>query len=402
MSGDSSADSNSSRRGPHIGLNAHLLSLQPSYRSAGINRYIYNVLLGLSRCTDHHRLTVFLSERNLPRSERLNQRVSHLPTTRPAVRILWEQCIQPWLLMRSGIDLLHAMAFVTPLWSVCPSVATIYDLSFLRYPQSFRAWNRLYLTTLTRVSARKASHLIAISKSTAQDITHFFGVTPDRISVIYCGVEPEYRPLPRDEVERFRRQRGLPDRMILYVGTIEPRKNLARLLEAYHLLLQSWPIDEGSTTGDSAPRLVIAGARGWLYEDILARIETLGLTRDVMLPGYVPGGELPLWYNAAECFVYPSTFEGFGLPVLEAMACGAPVITSNSSSLPEVVGDAGCTVSPDDVPALAETMRQVLTDSERRASMRRQGLQRAGLFSWDRAARETIAVYDRVLNRGGL
>jgi glycosyltransferase involved in cell wall biosynthesis len=402
VSGDNSPDANNSRRGPKIGLNAQLLSLQPNYRSAGINRYIYNVLLGLSHCTDRHRFTVFLSERNFPSSQYLEQRVSRLPTARPAVRIFWEQCIQPWLLARSGIDLLHAMAFVTPLWSVCPSVATIYDLSFLRYPRSFRAWNRLYLSTLTRVSARTASHIIAISKSTAQDVTRFFGVAPDRISVVYCGVEPEYRPLPRDEVERFRRQRGMPDRMILYVGTIEPRKNLARLLEAYRLLLQSWPDHHGSAARDPAPRLVIAGARGWLYEDILARIETLGLTRDVMLPGYVPGSELPLWYNAAECFVYPSTFEGFGLPVLEAMACGAPVVTSNSSSLPEVAGDAGCTVSPDNVPELADMLRQVLTDSERRANMRRQGLDRAGLFSWDKAARETIAVYDRVLNRGGL
>jgi glycosyltransferase involved in cell wall biosynthesis len=398
VSGQNAGESSIGKRAPHIGLNAQLLSLKPNYRSAGINRYIYNMLLGLSRCADTERFTVFLSERNFPALEHFKNRLSCLPTNRPMIRILWEQFIQPWLVARSGIDLLHSMAFVTPLWPPCPSVTTIYDLSFLRYPHSFRTWNRLYLSTFTRLSSRKADHLIAISKSTARDIEHFFGVPPERISVIYCGVEPEYHPLPPAEVERFRRARGLPDRMILYVGTIEPRKNLARLLEAYRLLLRSRKNRNG---GLNAPRLVIAGGKGWLYEDILARVEELGLSQDVMLPGYVPGGELPLWYNAAECFVYPSTYEGFGLPVLEAMACGTPVVTSNSSSLPEVVGEAGRTVSPENVEELAEMLGQVLGDGDLRAQMRQQGLGRAALFSWDRAARETIAVYNRVLNRGG-
>ncbi len=384
------------KRAPHVGLNAHLLSLKPNYRSAGINRYIYNVLLGLSRCAGSHRFTVFLSEHSFPAVERFDNRFSRLPTSRPVARIFWEQLVQPWVLARSDIDLLHSMAFVMPWWSPCPSVTTIYDLSFLRYPQSFRPWNRLYLSAFTRMTARKADQLIAISKSTALDIEHFFGVPSERINVIYCGVEPEYRPLPPDEVARFRQERGLPERMILYLGTIEPRKNLARLLEAYQLMLRAWPLGKGP-----APRLVIAGARGWLYEDILARIDDLGLSEDVIMPGYVPGGELPLWYNAAECFVYPSTYEGFGLPVLEAMACGTPVVTSNRSSLPEVVGQAGCTVSPDNVEELTETLVHVLSDGELRARLRQQGLERAALFSWDKAARETMAVYDRVLNRGG-
>jgi glycosyltransferase involved in cell wall biosynthesis len=389
------------KRGPHIGLNAQLLSLKPNYRSAGINRYIYNILLGLSRCADSEHFTVFLSERDFPAVERFNNRLSRLPTDRPLIRILWEQLVQPWLLARSNIDLLHSMAFVMPLWSPCPSVATIYDLSFLRYPHNFRAWNRLYLSTFTRLSARKAGHLIAISKSTARDVEHFFGISPERVSVIYCGVEAEFHPLPVAEVERFRRERGLPDRMILYVGTIEPRKNLGRLLEAYRHLLRGTRGENYRNASQDTPRLVIAGAKGWLYENILARVEELGLSGDVMLPGYVPGSELPLWYNAAECFVYPSTYEGFGLPVLEAMACGTPVVTSNSSSLPEVVGQAGYTVSPDNVEELAETLIQVLGDGELRARLRQQGLARAALFSWDKAARETIAVYNRVLNHGG-
>jgi glycosyltransferase involved in cell wall biosynthesis len=175
--------------------------------------------------------------------------------------------------------------------------------------------------------------------------------------------------------------------MILFVGTIEPRKNVARLVEAY------------SRLRDGQVKLVIGGARGWLYEEVFARVEELELTGDVLFPGYIPPDELPLWYNAAELFVYPSLYEGFGLPPLEAMACGTPVITSNVSSLPEVVGEAGLTVDPMDSMGLAEAMNQVLADEALRQSMRERGLSRASRFSWAKAARETVGVYRRALSR---
>jgi glycosyltransferase involved in cell wall biosynthesis len=199
-------------------------------------------------------------------------------------------------------------------------------------------------------------------------------------------------------VERFRRQKGLPERTILYLGTIEPRKNISSLVRAYHRLVESWP---GSGLGHASPRLVIAGGKGWGWEDITALVERLGLTGQVLFPGFVPDNELPLWYNTAECFVYPSLYEGFGLPVLEAMACGTPVITSNTSSLPEVVGEAGLTVSPEDDEGLAENMRRVLTDPGLRGRLSEQGVERAALFSWQEATRQTLSVYDRVLPRGG-
>lgn len=371
----------------HIGLNAHLLSPAHTYRGAGINWYIHNLLLNLAPADQENRYTVFLGDRRFLPNSGLTLRTSWLPTTRPLVRIGWEQLIQPFVLWQEKIDLLHSLAFVTPLVSPCPSVITIYDLSFVVFPQAFRYSKRLYLTLFTRLSARKARRIITISESTKRDAVRLLGVSPEKVDVVYCGVDKAFRPLPEREVAPFRQKRGLPDRFILFVGTIEPRKNVARLVEAY------------SRLKDRQVKLVIGGARGWLYEEVFARVEELGLTGDVLFAGYIPPDELPLWYNAAELFVYPSLYEGFGLPPLEAMACGTPVITSNVSSLPEVIGEAGLTVDPMDSKGLSEAMNQVLGDEALRQSMRERGLARVSRFSWARAARETVEVYQRALGR---
>jgi glycosyltransferase involved in cell wall biosynthesis len=371
----------------HIGINAHLLSLAHTYRGAGINRYIYNLLLNLALADQEHQYTVFLGDRRFPPNPGLTLRTSWLPTTHPLVRIGWEQLVQPFVLWQEKIDLLHSLAFVTPLLSPCPSVVTIYDLSFILFPKGFKYSKRLYLTLLTCPSARSAKRIITISESTKRDTVRLLGVSPEKVDVVYCGVDKPFCPLPEREVASFRQKRGLPERIILFVGTIEPRKNVARLVEAY------------SRLRDGQVKLVIGGARGWLYEEVFARVEELELTGDVLFPGYIPPAELPLWYNAAELFVYPSLYEGFGLPPLEAMACGTPVITSNVSSLPEVVGEAGLTVDPMNSEGLAEAMNQVLSDGILRQSMREQGLARAGRFSWAKAAQETVEVYQRALGR---
>jgi glycosyltransferase involved in cell wall biosynthesis len=373
----------------HIGLNAHLLSLAQTYRSAGINWYIHNLLLNLALADQENQYTVFLGDRRFSPNPGLTLRTSWLPTTRPLVRIVWEQLVQPFVLRQEKIDLLHSLAFVTPLLSPCPSVITIYDLGFLIFPQGFRHSKRLYLTLLTRPSARKARRIITISESTKRDTVRLLGVSSEKVDIVYCGVDKAFHPFPEGEVASFRQKHGLPERIILFVGTIEPRKNVVRLIEAY------------SRLRDGQVKLVIGGARGWLYEEVFARVEELDLAGDVLFPGYIPPDELRLWYNAAELFVYPSLYEGFGLPPLEAMACGTPVLTSNVSSLPEVVGEAGLTVDPMDSEGLAEAMNQVLGDGALRQSMRERGLARAGRFSWARAARETVEVYRRALGRRG-
>ncbi len=382
----------------HIGLNAHLLALEETYRGAGINWYIHNLLTHLPRVDRDNRYTAFIGDGRFT-SSGLALKLSRLPTSRPVVRIFWEQVVQPFALQKERVDLLHALAFVTPLLSPCPAVVTIYDLSFLLYPESFKRFKRFYLGLFTRLSARRARRIIAISKSTKRDVVRLLGVPPEKVEVIYCGIDEAFRPLAEDQVAAFRSKRGLPERFILFVGTIEPRKNLTTLLEAYAVFRRDVRDQEIGNRKSEIENLhlVIGGAKGWFYEDVFARVEELGLEGQVMFPGYIPVSELPLWYNAAELFVYPSLYEGFGLPPLEAMACGTPVVTANTSSLPEVVGEAGLTVDPLDVEGLAEAMRRVLDDEALRQEMRKRGLQRAKGFSWTKTAQETVQVYRRAM-----
>jgi glycosyltransferase involved in cell wall biosynthesis len=377
----------------HVGLNAHLLSLGRTYRGAGINWYIYNLLCHLPLVAGHHHYTAFLSERCFSPQPPLAICRSRLPTVHAPVRIFWEQVIQPIVLRIAQVDLLHAMAFVSPLVLPCPAVVTVYDLSFLRFPEGFRPLNRLYLRKFTSWSVRRAHRVIAISNSTRQDVVRLLGKPAGQVDVVRCGVDRRFHPRERTAVAAFRHRKGLPRRFILFLGTLEPRKNVVSLLEAYAQLV--------AHDGGSWPALVIAGAKGWFYQEIFAAVERLNLADRVLFPGYVPEEEKPWWYNAAELFVYPSLFEGFGLPPLEAMACGTPVIVSNSSSLPEVVGDAGVKVPPGDVMALAEAMAAILHDPVARADWRERGLGQAAGFSWQAAARQTVRVYERALDMEG-
>lgn len=371
----------------HVGLNAHLLSLSTSYRGAGINRYIYSLLQLLPDAGKQHRYTAFLGDKGASGAfPQLRAKVTSLPTGNPLLRILWEQTLQPMELLREGIELLHSLAFVQPLLLPCPGVITIYDLSFLLYPQRLHPLRRLYLRWGTASSARKARRIIAISASTKRDIIRLLGVAESKVDIVPCGVDDDFEPLQSQQaLDDFRRRRHLPQQMILFLGTIEPRKNLTTLLAGYASLREKAQL----------PPLIIAGPKGWHHQEVFSVAEDLGLDKDVIFPGYVPRDELPLWYNTADVFVYPSLYEGFGLPPLEAMACGTPVITSNTSSLPEVVGDAGMLVDPRSADELADAMQRVLSDGELRTEMRTKGLERARQFSWQKAAKETVSVYER-------
>lgn len=371
----------------HVGLNAHLLSLGRDYRSAGPNWYIYNMLCQLPVAAPHLRYTAFLYEPRFPAPQDLRVKRSRLSTVTPFRRIAWEQFIAPKLLRQEQLDLLHGMAFVAPLRSPCPTVITIFDLSFVRFPTAFKPGNRLYLRMMTRISARKARQVIAISESTRRDVIAWLNLPSERVQTVYCGIDRSFQPLPQAKVAAFRHGRGLPERFVLFLGTIQPRKNLVRLVDAFADLIAQ------DDTRMADLHLVIAGGKGWLSEPVFARVEELGLADRVHFPGYVPEEEKRLWYNAAACFCYPSLYEGFGLPPLEAMACGVPVVSSNVSSLPEVVGDAALTVAPDDTSALAEALRRVLVDPELSAELARRGQARAMRFSWHDAARQTADVY---------
>ncbi len=382
-----------SHQGPiHVVINAHLLSGDPSYRSAGVHQYIYHLLTHLPQAGC--RVTAFVGPRGagaqpVAQAESPRYRTTRWPTHRPFARVLWEQLAQGRALRAVGADLAHGPVFVGPLMAPCPVVVTVHDLSFLRYPRLFRPANRLYLRLFTRLSVQRARRVIAVSTYTAEETVRLLGVAREKIRVVYHGVDPVFRPLPPEEVAAFRARRGLPDRFVLFVGTLEPRKNLVRLIEAF-----------ARSCADSGTVLVLAGARGWYDEEIFAAVERLGLSSQVHFPGYIPNDELPLWYNAAEFFAYPSLYEGFGLPVLEAQACGTPVLTSSVSALPEAAGDGALMVNPYHVEAIADGLHRLLTDETIRETLRRRGLEHAARFSWPRTAADTVTVYQETVSRG--
>lgn len=369
-----------------IAVNAHLLAHTRSFRRAGVSHYIEQVLLHLAQIDRANHYTVYttrgLDQAALGLPANFVVKPSRLPTINPRVRIPWEQGIAP-LLLRGTADLYHGCLNVAPLLSPVPTVITIHDLAFIRFPQTFRAYNRIYLDLATRLSARRASRILAVSEHTKREVVGLLGIPPERVIVTPNAARNHFRPPAPAAIEQLRSRHGLPERFVLYVGTLEPRKNLTTLLEAFALVSRSVP---------DVP-LLIGGGKGWMYEPIFARLEQLNLRDRVKFAGYLPEEELPLWYAAATVFVFPSIYEGFGMPPLEAMACGTPVITSNTSSLPEVVGDAGLMVSPTDPVALAEAIRRVLVDADLRAELRQRGLARARRFSWADTAAKTLVAY---------
>lgn len=295
--------------------------------------------------------------------------------------------LAPFELAQMQPDLVHGMAFAVPLLWRGPSVVTIFDLSFLRYPQRLSIGRRHYLRAVTHISAHRARRVIAISESGRSEICDLLGIAPDKIDVALPGVTQDFCPLPAEQVSRFRIEHRLPERFILYVGTIEPRKNLDTLLKAYAQL-----------PGRREVKLVLAGGRGWQSERLSALIEKTGLAQDVLMVGYVSNDELPLWYNTSEVFVYPSVYEGFGMPVLEAMACGRPTIVSDSSSLPEVVGSSGILVPPADTAAWSDALSTLLANPTLRADLSDRGQERARQFTWENTAKATVEAYHKALD----
>jgi glycosyltransferase involved in cell wall biosynthesis len=287
-----------------------------------------------------------------------------------------------------GVDVFHATDHLLPYFGrLGPrTVATLHDLAFLVDPAVHKRSNRLFLAAMVPRFLRRADAVICVSSYTARDATRLLGLDPARLTVVPSGVDARFRPPGPAAVAETRARLGLPERYLLYVGTVEPRKNLPTLLRAYAALRRH---------GES-PRLVIAGRLGWLTGGFFEALRALDLESEVTQLGYVADADLPALYAGAEAFAFPSSYEGFGFPVLEAMACGTPVVCSNASSLPEVAGDAALYHDPTDADALADALARVLTRTDLRDELRARGLARAAEFTWARAAKETRAVYDRL------
>jgi glycosyltransferase involved in cell wall biosynthesis len=293
--------------------------------------------------------------------------------------------------MRFGLSLIHSTDFIPPLRSSVPSVITVHDLAFLHYPHFLTASSAAYYGQIDR-AIRSARAVIVPSESTKRDVMAMLGVPANKISVIYEAAAESFTPLPLDEATAYvKRHYNLPASYMLVVGTIEPRKNITGLLQAFHILRTQYNVRD--TT------LAIAGGKGWLYDETLETIDKLGLRSSVRLLDRVSDEALHQLYVAARCNVHPALYEGFGLPPLEAMACGTPTIVSNVSSLPEVVQDAALLIDPEDPEDLAIAMNRLLADDALHAELREKGLARAACFSWHRAAQATYEVYRRVADR---
>ncbi len=358
------------------------------HRRAGMGRYAQELAAALQAVDAGREYTLFY---NRAAEARVEAPLDRLP------RLALELRDRPWRLrvalayltrvaqdrLLPGVDLFHATDHLLPHLTRVQSVFTLHDLAFRFYPETHTPLNRWFLTLLMPRFLRAADRVIADSAATARDAARFYGLDAARAKVIYPGVSARFRPAGPEGVAAVRAQYDLPERFILSVGTVEPRKNLSALLEAY-LALRSQ---------ETAAALVIVGKRGWRSEPFFRRLRELGLEDQVVFPGFVADEDLPALYSAASLLAFPSLYEGFGLPVLEAMACGTPVVCSNASSLPEVAGDSALLLPPGDIGALTEAIRRVLVDDDLRARLRAGGPGRAGRFTWENAARRTAEVY---------
>ncbi len=285
--------------------------------------------------------------------------------------------------------LVHATDHLLP--HVRASTAfTLHDLIFEIFPEHHKRYNHLFLKLMMRRFLNAADHIICVSEHTKRDAERLYGIASDKMTVIYEATDAKYRPAtPADEARHaaVRKKYRLPALYILHVSTIEPRKNLGRLLEAF-----------GALKAEFADlQLVLVGKKGWLYEPFFAQLQKSGLEQEVIFPGFVEEEDLPLLYQMATVFCFPSVYEGFGLPPLEALASGCAVVCSNASSLPEVVGEAGLLVDPTDVGALTHALRRVLSDNALSRELQQQGPVQARKFSWENAAAQTLEVYQRLL-----
>ena len=369
-----------------IGIDARILG----YRQGGIAQYTTHLLTALSTIDPRTDYYVLHSRRERDRRRFGPNFHSVTLWTPPHHRLeRWSLGIE---VSRLGLDLLHSPDFIPPAFGARRFVITVHDLNFIYYPQFLTVESRRYYADQIAWAVHKAHHILTVSEATRRDVIRLLNVPPEKVTTIHLAADPAFRPLPRPMVLETLNRYGLRPGYLLFVGTLEPRKNLPGLFTAYRRLL-----DRGVT---DAP-LVIVGGRGWLYEEVFTSMEDLRLTDRVRFLDTVPNADLPSLYNGASLFALPSFYEGFGLTALEAMACGVPVVVSNRGSLPEMVGEAGVQVDPDDPEGIAEGMATVLCDPGLRQQLERLGKARATAFSWDRTARGTLEVYRRVLAEGG-
>jgi glycosyltransferase involved in cell wall biosynthesis len=368
-----------------IGIDAHAIGS----RLGGNETYVRGLLRGLAAVDAATPFDVFVL-----RSHARDAEVAALPPNfrrhvlapeNPIVRIPWAF---PRALRRAECSLVHVQ-YIAPPRSPCPVVASIHDVAFVRYPEFFTRWERLYLSRLVPRSAARAAAILTLSEHSKKELIEVYGIPPDKITVTALAPAPSFRPLDRSQAAAFVKERFAVDApYLLFVGNLQPRKNLVGLLEAFEILREKKNVTH---------RLIVVGKKTALSGEALARASSPAIRDAITFTGWVSDEELAWLYNAADLFVFPSYYEGFGLPIVEAMACGTPVLASQRAPMPEIAGGAAALVEPSFHDQIAESILVLLRDPFLRPRLAKAGLARAATFSWERAARETLAVYRRVL-----
>jgi glycosyltransferase involved in cell wall biosynthesis len=366
-----------------IGIDA---SRATTARRTGTENYSLHLIRELLGQSADHRFRLYF--RRPPPADLFpglaEHRVIPFPRLWTHVRLSWEMIERP-------PDLLFVPSHVLPVAHPRHSVVTVHDLGYHYYPEAHTLFQNLYLRWSARHNARSATRVLADSEATRRDLMRYYRTAGEKIAVVYPGCDESLTPVSDPALLAAVRARyGIAGPYLLYVGTLHPRKNLVRLVQAFAALLRH--TQDRSASPDLT--LVLAGKKGWLYDEISTQVRKLGVEERVLLPGYVPDSDLASLLSGALAFVFPSLYEGFGLPVLEAMACGRPVVCSNASSLPEVAGDAALLVDPLDVDALTEGLAQIVSDEGLRRELVNKGFQQVSKFSWQRCAREAMLVLE--------
>jgi len=364
---------------------------------AGIGRYTRELVSALLKDDRRHEY-ILIGAKGSKKSDHPNSsaKTISLPFSQRMSAIIWHRLRLPIPVetFAGPLDLYHATDYLMPPLKKAKGLVTVHDLSFLVHPELGAESLVRYLRSALPSSLRRASLVLTDSQNSKKDLVRLLGLPEERIEVVYCGVSEDFRPIEdAAELQRVRDKYKLYSPYILTLGTIEPRKNHVRLIQTYSKIRE-----EHGITHD----LIIGGGKGWLYQGVFDEVRSLGLEEHVRFLGFVPDDDLPAMLSMADLFVYPSIYEGFGLPPLEAMACGTPVVSSNTSCLPEVLGDAAVFVDPLDVGSIAEGILSLLSDNVLKNKMKARGPERAKRFTWERSARCLLKAYDRLEEGLGL
>lgn len=366
-----------------VAIDGHCLG----HQQTGNETYTRNLILALVARQDPDLRVVALHTGGAPAEWAPFAR--HVWPHNPLIRIPFSL---PWTLWRSQVDLAH-FNYVMPPICPCPAVVTVHDISYEIFPDYFHPLALRRMKLMIPASARRAVEVLTVSEASKREMVERYRLDPERVTVTHLAVSAAFRVIAdAQQLAAVTARFAITGPFILAVGNLQPRKNLPRLLEVFARLRKA---------GRISHRLVLVGQKAWKGQTILAEIERLGIADAVTLTGYVSDEELVALYNRAEVFVYPSVYEGFGLPILESMACGTPVITANTTSMPEVAGDAALLIDPRSEAELETALLRLCEDPSLRGQLRHKGLIRAGEFSWDRMAAQTLAVYRRAAGRSG-